>query len=79
MAIYAIISKHAKRNGGVAQLGEQAIRKAGPEHMTTCTKQNPKNEQIPQLGGVAQLGEQMIRKAGPDHLTTCTKRGPKID
>ena len=37
------------------------IRKAGPDHLTTCTKQNPKIEQIPQLGGVAQLGERTVR------------------
>ena len=55
------------------------IRKAGPDHLTTCTKQKLKIEQIPQLGGVAQLGEQAIRKAGPSHLTTCTKLNPKIE
>ena len=55
------------------------IRKAGPDHLTTCTKRSPKIEQFSQLGGVAQLGEQVIRKAGPDHLTTCTKRNPKIE
>ena len=65
--------------GPVAQLGEQVIRKAGPDHLTTCTKQILKTEQIPQLGGVAQLGEQVIRKAGPDLLTTCTKKNPKIE
>ena len=47
--------------GGVAQLGEQMIRKAGPDHLTTCTKQKLKIEQIPQLGGVAQLGERTVR------------------
>ena len=37
------------------------IRKAGPDHLTTCTKQKLKIEQIPQLGGVAQLGERTVR------------------
>ena len=52
--------------GGVAQLGEQVIRKAGPDHLTTCTKQILKTEQIPQLGGVAQLGERRVRNAEVD-------------
>ena len=68
-----------EKYGGVAQLGEQAIRKAGPDHLSTCTKRNPEIEQIPQLGGVAQLGEHAIRKACPAHLTTCTKQIPKIE
>ena len=79
MAIYAIISKHAKRNGGVAQLGEQVIRKAGPSHLTTCTKLNPKIEQIKQLGGVAQLGERTvrIRKVESSILFVSTKKAVK--
>ena len=37
------------------------IRKAGPDHLTTCTKRSPKIEQFSQLGGVAQLGERTVR------------------
>ena len=66
--------------GPVAQLGEQAIRKAGPSHLTTCTKLNPKIEQIKQLGGVAQLGERTvrIRKVESSILFVSTKNGLQL-
>jgi hypothetical protein len=55
------------------------IRKAGPDHLTTCTKRSPKIEQFSQLGGVAQLGERTvrIRKVESSILFVSTKKTAK--